>query len=87
MQGRSFFMIRPPQIAMEEKPAKEKPVKEKEPEDPPPQIFAVDLDELLINGDLALNLPLLNGDVINVPISGKVFVGGLVSFPVSVRVG
>ena len=75
--GQKLFLIRPPQAAMERKPTKE----QKEPEDPPPQIFVVDLDELLIKGDLALNLPLLNGDVINVPMSGKVFVGGQVKSP------
>ena len=35
-------------------------------------------------GDLTLNMPLRNGDVIRVPISGKVFVGGEVKNPVGI---
>jgi polysaccharide export outer membrane protein len=46
-----------------------------------PQTFVVDLEELLIRGDLTLNLPLMHGDVINVPVSGKIFVGGEVRSP------
>jgi polysaccharide export outer membrane protein len=43
--------------------------------------FVIDLEELLIGGDLTLNLPLTHGDIINVPVSGKFFVGGEVNRP------
>jgi len=46
-----------------------------------PRTFTADLEELLIKGDLSLNFPLLHGDVINIPVAGKVFVGGLVGRP------
>jgi polysaccharide export outer membrane protein len=46
-----------------------------------PKTFVINLEELLIKGDLTLNLPLKHGDVINVPVSGKVFVGGEVWRP------
>ena len=75
--GTVLFLIRPPQGGMEENPAKEK----KEPEDQTVRTFRIDLEELLVRGELALNLPLINGDVINVPASGKVFVGGEVKAP------
>ena len=75
--GQRLFLVRPRQTAVEEQAAKG----QKESEDLPPQIFVVDLDELLVQGNLALNLPLLNGDVVNVPLSGKVFVGGQVKSP------
>ena len=41
----------------------------------------IDLEGLLVEGNLKLNLSLLHGDVINVPVSGKVFVGGEVKSP------
>jgi polysaccharide export outer membrane protein len=41
----------------------------------------IDLEELLVNGDLTLNLPLIHGDIINIPVSGKIFVGGEVRSP------
>ncbi len=75
--GQLLFLIRPPETAGEEKPSKS----DKEAEDQTPKTFIIDLDELLVKGDLALNLPLLNGDVINVPASGKIFVGGEVKGP------
>ena len=46
-----------------------------------PRTFVINLEELLIKGDLTLNLPLIHGDVINIPVSGKVFVGGEVWRP------
>jgi protein involved in polysaccharide export with SLBB domain len=46
-----------------------------------PLTLVIDLDELLIKGDLTLNVPTFSGDVINVPASGKVFVGGDVQKP------
>jgi polysaccharide export outer membrane protein len=47
----------------------------------PPLTLVIDLDEMLIKGDLTLNVPTFSGDVINVPASGKVFVGGDVQRP------
>jgi polysaccharide export outer membrane protein len=41
----------------------------------------IDLEGLLVEGNLKLNVSLLHGDVINVPVSGKVFVGGEVRNP------
>jgi polysaccharide export outer membrane protein len=41
----------------------------------------IDLEELLVSGDLTLNLVVMHGDVINVPVSGKIFVGGEVKSP------
>jgi len=75
--GTVLFLIRPPHGTMEENPAKEK----KEPEDQTVRTFMIDLEELLVKGEMALNLPLINGDVINIPVSGKVFVGGQVKTP------
>ncbi len=46
-----------------------------------PETFVVDLEELLLKGNLSLNLPVKHGDVINIPVSGKVFVGGEVNRP------
>jgi protein involved in polysaccharide export with SLBB domain len=43
--------------------------------------FVIDLEDLLVKGDLSLNLPLTHGDVINIPVSGKIFVGGEVRKP------
>jgi polysaccharide export outer membrane protein len=43
--------------------------------------YVIDLKELLIGGNLALNLAVMHGDVINVPVGGKVFVGGEVWRP------
>jgi polysaccharide export outer membrane protein len=73
--GTLLFLIRPPQpeegISPEAKGSE--PVK--------PSTFVIDLEELLVKGDLSLNLPLVHGDVINIPISGKIFVGGEVRRP------
>jgi polysaccharide export outer membrane protein len=46
-----------------------------------PETFVIDLEGLLVEGNLKLNVSLLHGDVINVPVSGKVFVGGQVRSP------
>jgi polysaccharide export outer membrane protein len=46
-----------------------------------PSTFVIDLEELLVRGDLTLNLSVMHGDVINIPISGKIFVGGEVNKP------
>ena len=46
-----------------------------------PETFVIDLEGLLVEGNLKLNVSLLHGDVINIPVSGKVFVGGEVKHP------
>lgn len=71
--GRLLFIIRPPNPEMSKK--------EKESEDLKPTTFIVGLEELLIKGDPTMNLPLLHGDVVNIPTAGKVFVGGEVKSP------
>ncbi len=43
--------------------------------------LVVDLDELLVNGNFSLNIPVFAGDVINVPKGGVVFVDGAVKVP------
>ena len=45
------------------------------------ETMVVDLDELLINGNLSLNVPVFAGDVINVPKGGIFFVDGSVRMP------
>jgi polysaccharide export outer membrane protein len=73
--GPLLFLIRPPQ------PEEEVSQGEKDSEAMKPNTFVIDLEELLVKGDLTLNLPLIHGDVINIPISGKIFVGGEVRKP------
>ncbi len=73
--GPLLFLIRPP------KPEEETSKEKKDSDEQTPKTFVIDLEELLINGDLSLNLPLIHGDVINIPFSGKIFVGGEVNRP------
>lgn len=73
--GRLLFLIRP--FAFKDEVAKS----EGETENQIPKAMVIDLDQLLVKGDLSLNLSLSHGDVINVPASGKVFVGGEVRSP------
>jgi polysaccharide export outer membrane protein len=73
--GQLLFLIRPPRL--EDQIPKEK----KNSNDQTPRSFMIDLEELLVKGDLVLNLPLIHGDVINIPVSGKIFVGGEVRSP------
>jgi polysaccharide export outer membrane protein len=73
--GQLLFLIRPPPL--EEKIGKDK----KDSVVEAPKTFLIDLEKLLIDGDLTLNLPLIHGDVINIPVSGKIFVGGEVRSP------
>ena len=68
--GQLLFLIRPPKFEDETTKVK------KDSDDQPPKTFMIDLEGLLVKGDLALNLPLIHGDVINIPVSGKIFVGG-----------
>ena len=73
--GQLLFLIRPPRLE------EEIPKGKKDSDDQNPKTFMIDLDELLVKGDLTLNLPLIHGDVINIPVSGKIFVGGEVKSP------
>jgi polysaccharide export outer membrane protein len=78
--GPLLFLVRPPRL--EDGPSKEeKESKEKESNEETAKTFVIDLEELLIRGDLTLNLPLTHGDVISIPSSGKIFVGGEVRSP------
>ena len=85
--GHLLFLIRPPALedkvpeAPEGAETPEAPEGAKDSDEGSPKTFVIDLEELLIKGNLALNLPLMHGDVINIPISGKVFVGGEVWKP------
>ena len=82
--GQILFLIRPPQGAgMERDPAKER----REVDDLTPQTFMIDLEALLARGDWTLNLSLFNGDVINVPVAGRIFVGGEVKSPGGFNLG
>lgn len=45
------------------------------------KMIVIDLEELLIKGNLNLNIPIYAGDVINVPKGGVVFVDGAVNSP------
>jgi polysaccharide export outer membrane protein len=72
--GQLLFLLRPPRE--EETPKKGTGLRNEKPE-----TFVIDLEGLLVEGNLGLNLPLLHGDVINVPVGGKVFVGGEVKSP------
>jgi polysaccharide export outer membrane protein len=76
--GYLLFLIRPPGMEGEAPEALEG---EERSEAGTPRTFVIDLEELLVKGDLTLNLPLIHGDVINIPVSGKVFVGGEVWRP------
>ena len=73
--GQLLFLIRPPRLEGEV------PKEKKDSNDQTPRSFMIDLEELLVKGDLALNLSLIHGDVINIPVSGKIFVGGEVKSP------
>jgi polysaccharide export outer membrane protein len=65
--GPLLFLIRPPNPEISKK--------EKDLDDQKPKSYIVGLEELLIKGDQRMNLPLLHGDVVNVPPAGKIFVG------------
>ncbi|MBI5181968.1 MAG: polysaccharide biosynthesis/export family protein [Nitrospirae bacterium] len=49
------------------------------------ETMVIDLTELLEKGNIALNIPVFGGDVINVPKGGVVFVDGAVSKPGSMQ--
>ena len=46
-----------------------------------PKALVIDLEHLLVKGDLKLNLSVSHGDIINIPVSGKIFVAGAVNRP------
>jgi polysaccharide export outer membrane protein len=71
--GRLLFVIRPPNPEMSNKEGGSNNQK--------PTTFIIGLEELLLKGDPTMNLPLLHGDVVNIPTAGKVFVGGEVKNP------
>jgi len=75
--GQLLFLIRPPNA---DEGAPKKP-EEKGSIQEAVRTFVVNLEELLIKGDLSQNLPLLHGDVINIPLSGRIYVGGQVKSP------
>ncbi len=75
--GQLLFLIRLPKTE-EEFPKK---MEEKGSTQDTVKTFIIDLEELLVKGDLSLNLALLHGDVINIPVSGKIYVGGQVKTP------
>jgi polysaccharide export outer membrane protein len=75
--GPLLFLIRPPR--REEGDSKKGG--ENETVEEQTKTAVVDLRELLVRGDLSLNLALLHGDLLNIPVSGKVFVGGEVRAP------
>ncbi len=79
--GQLLFLIRPARL--EDEASRDK----KDSDEQASKTFVIDLEELLINGDLTLNLPLIHGDVINIPFSGKIFVGGEVKGPGGFRLG
>jgi polysaccharide biosynthesis/export protein len=73
--GQLLFLIRPPHLEEGTTPDKKESIEQY------PQTFVIDLDELLIKGDMTINIPMIHGDMINVPASGKIFVGGEVIRP------
>jgi polysaccharide export outer membrane protein len=73
--GQLLFLIRP------RSPDENNPEKMGGSAEGIPETLVIDLEELLVKGNLSLNLPLKHGDVINISFSGKVFVGGEVHRP------
>lgn len=51
-----------------------------------PETLIIDLHQLLKKGDMALNVPIRNGDIINIPFAGNAFVLGAVRRPGTVPV-
>ncbi|MCL5023283.1 MAG: polysaccharide export protein [Nitrospirae bacterium] len=58
-----------------------RPVNSEQPGASGTETLVVDLSELLEKGNMALNIPVFGGDVINVPKGGVVFVDGAVERP------
>jgi len=81
--GQLLFLIRPSSNSsappLEEAAAQRG--ERAEPGLPIPQTFVIDLGDLLVKGNLTLNVPLLHGDLLNIPMSGKIYVAGEVKAP------
>jgi polysaccharide export outer membrane protein len=45
------------------------------------ETIIVNIKDLLIGGDMKLNIPVFSGDIIHVPLGGIIFVDGSVNFP------
>lgn len=77
--GQLLFLIRPHSST----PSIEEPTQKREEElgEGKPQTFVIFLEDLIVKGDFTLNFPLVHGDIINIPVSGKIFVGGEVRSP------
>jgi polysaccharide export outer membrane protein len=73
--GQLLFLIRPPV------PGDSSPDTKLDPGERASDTLVIDLEELLVKGNRKLNLRLRHGDVINIPVSGKVFVTGAVNGP------
>ena len=71
--GRLLFLVRPPDPDLA--------LKSNNPDDQSPRASIVDLEELLIKGDPNMNLTLQHGDIVNIPVAGKIFIGGEVKSP------
>ncbi len=74
--GPALFLIRPP------RPEGESTGEGKqEPGEQGVRTYVISLEALLVKGDFTLNQSLSHGDMINIPVSGKIFVGGEVNKP------
>ena len=71
--GRLLFLVRPPDPDLA--------LKSNNPDDQSPRASIVDLEDLLIKGDPNMNLTLQHGDIVNIPVAGKIFIGGEVKSP------
>jgi polysaccharide export outer membrane protein len=71
--GPLLFLVRSPGTGI--------PKLKNEPDDQKPNTFVISLEDLLLNAETDSNLALMHGDVINIPVAGKVFVGGAVKSP------
>ena len=78
--GQLLFLIRPYSSTPSVEGASQKG-EEKELSEGKPLTFVIDLEDLLVKGDLTLNAPLVHGDVLNIPLSGKIYVAGEVRSP------
>jgi polysaccharide export outer membrane protein len=81
--GQLLFLIRPldPEDGNPETKDESNPETKQDSGEQPLDTLVIDLEELLVKGDRKLNLPLRHGDVINIPVSGKIFVTGAVNRP------
>ncbi len=71
--GPFLFLLRSPGLKTQKSEDKSEAQK--------PNTFVISLEDLLLNRDTDSNLTLMHGDVINIPVAGKVFVGGSVRNP------